>query len=51
MKILAIISRTLVGLVFLFSGYVKAVDPLGSSYKFNDYFTAFGMDFLTSCIN
>ncbi len=48
MKILAIISRTLVGLVFLFSGYVKAVDPLGSSYKFNDYFTAFGMDFLTS---
>ncbi|MCF8335757.1 MAG: DoxX family protein, partial [Bacteroidales bacterium] len=32
--------------VLLFSGFVKGIDPLGSNYKFIDYFTAFGMDFL-----
>lgn len=46
MKILKSFSRMIVGLVFIFSGFVKAVDPLGSTYKFEDYFTAFGMEWM-----
>lgn len=36
------IARTLLALTFLFSGFVKAVDPLGTTYKIEDYLKAFG---------
>jgi uncharacterized membrane protein YphA (DoxX/SURF4 family) len=44
MKIPANISRLLVALVFIFSGFVKGVDPLGTAYRIEDYFIAFGTD-------
>ena len=41
-SIFASISRTLLGLVFIFSGAVKAIDPFGTVYKIEDYLKAFG---------
>ena len=40
--IIAGICRTILGLVFIFSGAVKAIDPLGTVYKIEDYLKAFG---------
>ncbi len=44
-KKIVVIVRVLLGLVFVFSGFVKAVDPLGSTYKIQDYLEAMGLDF------
>jgi hypothetical protein len=42
MKRLFQICKYLVGGLFIFSGFVKADDPLGFSYKLQEYFEAFG---------
>ncbi len=39
MRVIVFAARILVAAVFLFSGFVKLVDPLGSSYKFQEYFS------------
>jgi uncharacterized membrane protein YphA (DoxX/SURF4 family) len=40
MKLLVHLSRLIVAITFIFSGFVKLVDPLGSTYKFEEYFGA-----------
>ncbi len=46
------VCRFVVALTFIFSGYVKAIDPLGTQYKLQDYAEAAGLagcvpDYLT----
>ena len=43
MKILVNLVRIIVGLLFIFSGLVKAIDPLGLSYKMQEFFELWGM--------
>lgn len=42
------IARTLVGCVFLFSGYVKGVDPIGTEFVIHDYLEAYHLPWLTA---
>ncbi|WP_443937837.1 BT_3928 family protein [Pedobacter sp. MW01-1-1] len=39
-------ARIFVGVLFIFSGLIKANDPLGFGYKLQEYFEVFHMDFL-----
>ena len=43
-KICVEFCRLLIGSVFVFSGTVKAIDPVGGAIKINDYLIAFGLD-------
>lgn len=43
LKVLINFCRVLLGLTFMFSGIVKAIDPMGTQIKLSDYLYAFGM--------
>ncbi len=45
-KITAECARVLLGVVFIFSGTVKAIDPVGGAIKIDDYLIAFHLEFL-----
>src|SRR6187551_2588082 len=46
MKAIIGISRFIVGVLFIFSGLVKANDPLGLSYKMQEFFEVWNWHFL-----
>jgi len=48
MKQLVWFCRIFVGLLFIFSGLIKINDPLGFSYKLEEYFDVFHIGFLSS---
>jgi uncharacterized membrane protein YphA (DoxX/SURF4 family) len=45
MRIIVNISRIIVGLLFIFSGLIKANDPLGLTYKMQEFFEVWGNSF------
>ena len=48
MALITHIARVFVGVLFIFSGFVKVIDPLGFSYKLSEYFVIFGMPWMDS---
>lgn len=47
-KIALNFSRWFVGVLFIFSGLIKANDPLGFGYKLQEYFEVFHLNFLSN---
>jgi hypothetical protein len=47
MKNLVTLLRWIFGLIFIFSGFVKGIDPWGLQYKLEDYLLAMGLDSLS----
>lgn len=42
-KVIVELARLVLGATFIFSGFVKSVDPIGTAYKIEDYMTNFGL--------
>ena len=42
-KIMVVLLRLIVGATFVVSGFVKAIDPMGSVYKFQEYIAALNL--------
>ena len=45
-KIAVNIGRLLMAITFIFSGFVKGIDPLGTQYKITDYLEALHIDWM-----
>ncbi|MCL2727574.1 MAG: DoxX family protein [Bacteroidales bacterium] len=45
MKFLSTLSRIVIGLLFVFSGFTKAIDPVGFGFVFTEYLKTLGLDF------
>ena len=43
LKMIVNLCRIIVAVTFIFSGFVKAIDPIGTQYKLQDYLGAIGM--------
>jgi uncharacterized membrane protein YphA (DoxX/SURF4 family) len=46
MKTILTVSRIFTGIIFVFSGFVKAVDPMGFAIKLVEYLEAYHLEFL-----
>lgn len=44
MRLLLIISRLVIGITFILSGILKAIDPVGFGLKIDEYLKAFGLE-------
>ncbi len=48
-KIAVMVLRVIIGATFIVSGFVKAIDPMGSVYKFQEYIAALQLTNLAGC--
>src|SRR4051812_18964006 len=46
MKVFLAVIRVVVGVLFIFSGLIKANDPMGLGYKMQEFFEVWGLSFL-----
>ncbi len=44
LKIISHVARLIIGLTFIFSGFVKVVDPWGTMIKVNEYLAIYGIE-------